>query len=266
MNTNPIKFNIDKFCITLRYEGENIVISAFNVDEFDGHIVEEMISPNRACGVANFIKKPDDLYKFLEEQFNDYPNSKSDFCFSLIIKDKSLIIHFETVPTIKYIKTSFDIILTKKEKNSETDDKRSNTYDILKAMNMRISKLEIKINKLDYDNNKLINIVNSKITECNEKQYANINDIKNDINKIKQELSSMKQTNRPIYNNVKEKHVENDKMTNNYQKEIPIFDNKTMNETKKFIPILNDKDDCPLDNELNENLLLRILDSINEYN
>lgn len=257
MDTNPIKFNIDKFCITLHYDNGNIIISAFNVNEFDGHIVETTIRPDEVCNIANFIKNPFELFKFLEEQFNDYPNSKSDFCFSFIIKDKSLIIHFKTVPTIKYIKTNFNIVLTESKKKLETDNVTS-TYDILKAMNMRISKLEIKINKLDYDNKQLINIMNSKIADCNEKQYAKINDIKNDMNKIKLKLPSIKQTTQPICDGIKEKHVENNKTTSGYYKEIPIF-NKIIDETKKFIPILNNKDEYSPNNELNENILLNIL-------
>ena len=228
MNANPIQYKIDNFIVTLQYS-DAVIITAFNKNEFDGNIVEIKIYPDDVNKITSFIKNSDELYGFLEEQFSSYPDQKSTFCFTLIIKDNSLVIHFVTVPTIKYINHEFDIILTK-----TTTKPESKLDDKYETMTSNISELKNRINKLEEYNSKLLGIINSKISECNEKQYANIYDIKNEIDKIKSDIALTKSSYYP-----KKNPVYSDVMKNMYSKTIPIH-NDTIKNGYYDIPVLNE--------------------------
>lgn len=152
------KIILDSFDFYINCDDDKLILQVKNTVTLDEYYIN-FEDNEEVKKIAIFIHDISILKTFLLEQFDEYTkddeHKTTDIIMSIEETKQNLILHFATNEHIKYMKTSFNIILNKCAVSF--DEYIKNTFTIL---NDTIKKLDDRVNFLENENKQLIKIIN----------------------------------------------------------------------------------------------------------
>lgn len=163
------KIVLDNFDFNINCDDDKLILQVKNTVTLDEYYIN-FEDNDEVKKIAIFIHDISILKTFLLEQFDEYTkddeHKTTDIIMSIEETRQNLILHFVTNEHVKYMKTSFNIILNKCAVSF--DEYIKNTFTIL---NDTIKKLDDRVNFLENENQKLIEL--SKCVQDTELKIGN---------------------------------------------------------------------------------------------